>query len=389
MRRPGLILLLGSLTAFSPLATDLYLPAFPQMARDLGCGAAAVQWTLTTYLVGVAVGQVVVGPMSDAMGRRRPLQLGLLACVLTTVVCAWSPNVLVLDSARLVQGAIAAASLVTTRAVVRDLFEGAEVSRFLSRLMMVTGLVPILAPFAGGQILRTTSWRGTFLVLAATGLLLLAATTLFLPETLPVARRRRGSFRDARSTYGGLSRDRGFVGLALTCGLAFAALLVYISQAAFVFQVQYGVSPQTFGLLFGLNSLCLVGAGQLSGRVVHRVTPERLLSVALPLMTGGGALLLTCALVGTSHLSGVMVPMWAVLAGVGIVTPNATALALADYPHAAGTASAFLGSAQFIVGGLLAPTAAALHVAPALSMSCAIALACLGSLLTFRWARPR
>ena len=218
--------------------------------------------------------------------------------------------------------------------------------------------------------------------------MLLAPATLFLPETLPVARRRWRSFRDARSTYGDLSRDRGFVGMALTCGLAFAALLVYISQAAFVFQVQYGVSPQVFGLLFGLNSLCLVGAGQLSGRVVQRVAPERLLSVALPLMTGGGALL-PCALVGTSHLPGVMVPMWAVLAGVGIGTPNATALALAGYPHAAGTASAFLGSAQLIVGGLLAPTAAALHVAPALSMSSAIALACLGSLLTFRWARPR
>jgi MFS transporter, DHA1 family, multidrug resistance protein len=389
MRRPGLILLLGSLTAFSPLMTDLYLAAFPQMARDLACGPGAVQWTLTTYLIGVAVGQIVVGPVSDAMGRRRPLQLGLLASAVITMGCAWSPNVLVLDGARFAQGAIAAASLVITRAVVRDLFEGAEVSRFLSRLMMITGLVPILAPFGGGQILRVTSWRGTFVVLAAVALVLFAATTIFLPETLPAPMRRRGSFRDTRAAYGDLSRDRLFVGMTLTCGLAFAALLVYISQAAFVFQTQYGVSPQTFGVLFGVNSLCLVGAGQASGRAVRRVGPERLLSVALPLMTVGGLLLLGCAMGSASHLPGVMVPMWAVLAGVGVVTPNATALALADYPHSAGTASAFLGSAQFIVGGLLAPAAAAFDVAPALGMSCAIALACVGSLLTFRWARSR
>lgn len=389
MRRPGLILLLGSLTAFSPLMTDLYLPAFPQMARDLGCGPGAVQWTLTAYLVGVAVGQIVVGPVSDAMGRRRPLQLGLLACVLATIACAWSPSVMVLDVARFLQGAIAAASLVVTRAVVRDLFEGAEVSRFLSRLMMITGLVPILAPFGGGQILRVTSWRGTFVVLAVTGLVLLVATTLFLPETLPAPMRRRGSLRDTRAAYGDLSRDRLFVGMTLTCGLAFAALLVYISQAAFVFQTQYGVSPQTFGVLFGVNSLCLVGAGQVSGRVVRRVGPERLLTVALAVMAVGALLLLGCALARTSHLQGVMVPMWAVLAGVGVVTPNATALALADYPHSAGTASAFLGSAQFIVGGMLAPATAVFHVAPALSMACAIALACAGSLFTHRWARSR
>jgi MFS transporter, DHA1 family, multidrug resistance protein len=254
---------------------------------------------------------------------------------------------------------------------------------------MITGLVPILAPFGGGQILRVTSWRGTFVVLAAVALVLFAATTIFLPETLPAPMRRRGSFRDTRAAYGDLSRDRLFVGMTLTCGLAFAALLVYISQAAFVFQTQYGVSPQTFGVLFGVNSLCLVGAGQASGRAVRRVGPERLLSVALPLMTVGGLLLLGCAMGSASHLPGVMVPMWAVLAGVGVVTPNATALALADYPHSAGTASAFLGSAQFIVGGLLAPAAAAFDVAPALGMSCAIALACVGSLLTFRWARSR
>jgi DHA1 family bicyclomycin/chloramphenicol resistance-like MFS transporter len=387
MRRPGLILLLGSLTALSPLATDLYLPAFPEMARDLGSGPAAVQWTLTTYLVGVAAGQLVIGPLSDTMGRRRPLQAGLLAYALATLACAWSPNVLTLAGARLVQGAIAASSLVITRAVVRDLFEGAEVSRFLSRLMVITGLVPILAPFAGGQILRWTDWRGTFDVLAATGLVMLAATTFFLPETLPEHLRRRGSLTDTRATYRTLSRDRVFVGMTLTCGLAFAALLVYISQAPFVFQDQYRVSPQTFGLLFGINSLCLVGAGQVSGRMVRRVAPVRLLSIALPLMVLGGALLLGCAVVGTAHVQGVMLPMWAVLAGVGVVTPNATALALADYPHAAGTASAYLGSAQFVVGGVLAPATAAFDIAPALSMSCAIALACVGSLLTFRWAR--
>ncbi len=368
--------------------TDLYLPAFPQMARDLGCGPGGVQWTLTAYLVGVAAGQIVVGPVSDAMGRRHPLQLGLLLAAVTTLACAWSPNVVVLIGARFVQGAIAAASLVITRAVVRDLFEGAEVSRFLSRLMMITGLVPILAPFAGGQLLRVTTWRGTFGVLAATGLVLLAATTLFLPETLPPQMRRRGSFRDTRTAYGDLSRDRVFVGMTLTGGLAFAALLVYISQAAFVFQTQYGVSPQAFGVLFGVNSLCLVAAGQASGRLVRGVAPERLLSVALVLMTLGGLLLLGCALLRTGHVQGVMVPMWAVLAGVGVVTPNATALALADYPHSAGTASAFFGSAQFIVGGLLAPLTSAFHVAPAVSMSAAIALACVGSLLTFRWTRP-
>jgi DHA1 family bicyclomycin/chloramphenicol resistance-like MFS transporter len=382
--RVRLILLLGTLTTLSPLTTDLYLPAFPAVGRDLHAGAPAVQLTLTAYLVGVAVGQLVAGPISDAVGRRTPMRLGLAAYVATTVLAAVAPSAGTLIAVRFVEGGVAAAGMVVTLAVVRDLFDGVEVSRFLSRLMMITGFVPILAPFVGGQLLRVTDWRGLFWILAAAGALLLAALSAWLPETLTPALRRRGSLGDTVRTYGRLARDRRFVGLALTGALSFGSLLVYISVVPFVFEGEYGLSEQRFGLVFGVNSLCLVGAGQLSGRLVgRRYSPDQLLRVALPIMATGALLLVPVTATRSLGLAGLLLPVWLLLFGLGFVTPNTTALALADHPDAAGTASAFLGSTQFVLGAVLAPVAGAFGGSPGLALALAVSITSLGAVLAY------
>lgn len=353
--RHRLLLLIGALTTLSPLTTDLYLPAFPAMGHDLHAGQPAIQLTLTAYLIGTAAGQLVAGPLSDAHGRRAPMRVGLALYVVLTLACAFAPSAPTLIGLRLVQGAIASTTVVVVRAVVRDLFEGVEVARFLSRIMMITGLVPILAPLLGGQLLRATSWRGIYVTLAVIGVLNLFAMQRWLPETHPPSSRRTGGWASTRDAYRMLSRDRWFLGAALTSSFAFAALLVYISVASFVFEHGYGLSAQTFGLIFGVNSLFLVGASQVNVRLVGRVAPRRLVLNALLVMTVGVAVLLINAATHTGGLVGLMVPLGVVLFSIGLVTPNTTSLALADHPEVAGTASAFLGCLQFVVGGVLAP----------------------------------
>ena len=354
-RRRHLLLLIGALTTLSPLTTDLYLPAFPAMGHELHTGQAAIQLTLTAFLIGTAAGQLVAGPLSDARGRIGPLRASIALYVVLTVACAVSPNVATLIALRILQGAIASCSVVVVRAVVRDLYEGVAVARSLSRLMMITGLVPILAPFFGGQLLRVTHWRGIFVVLAVVGLAELVAMTRWLPETLPVERRRSGGWGSARSAYRMLLRDRHFLAAALTCSFAFAALLVYISVASFVFEHGYGVSAQEFGVIFGVNALFMVGASQINVRIVDRFAPRPLVLSALTAMSCGGVGLLVVALTRAGGVVGLMIPLSVMLFALSFIITNTTGLALADHPEVAGTASALVGCLQFVVGGVLAP----------------------------------
>ena len=368
-RRRHLILLMGALTTLSPLTTDLYLPAFPAMGRELHAGQPAVQLTVTAYLIGTAVGMLVAGPLSDARGRIAPLRSALMLYVVVTLACGVAPNVGTLIGLRVAQGAIASTSVVVLRAIVRDLYDGVEVSRFLSRLMMVTGLVPILAPFIGGQLLRGTTWRGIFVVLAVIGVLELAAMSRWLPETLPADRRSAGSWTSTRAAYRLLARDRRFMAAACTSAFGFAGLLVYISVASFVFERGYGVTAQRFGLIFGCNALFLVAASQVNVRIVGRVAPRRLVMTALASMTVAAALLVVVAASRVGGVVGLMVPLSLLMFSLGFVTPNTTALALADHPQVAGTASAFLGCLQFVVGGVLAPVTGLWAEGSALAMA--------------------
>ncbi|WP_213454496.1 multidrug effflux MFS transporter [Rhizomonospora bruguierae] len=353
--RARIVLVLGSLIALGPLTIDMYLPALPAIETALNTSPAAIQLTLTGTLAGVAVGQLVIGPLSDALGRRRPLIAGTVLHVLASVLCVVAPNVALLGVLRVLQGLGAAAAGVIAMAVVRDLFSGLTVARVLSRLMLVMGVAPVLAPTLGSQLLRWTNWRGVFVALAVLGAGLVAVSRFALRETLPPERRRSGGLTGTVRTYAGLLGDRVYLGLVLVTGLAMAALFAYVSGSSFVLQQQYGLDEQQFGIAFGAGSVSLIAATQLNVRLLRRFTPQRILTGALVGGTVAGAVLLLFAAAGVGGLAGVLVPLWVVLGATGLVFPNAPAIALARHGEAAGTASALLGAVQFGVGALAAP----------------------------------
>ncbi len=353
--RLRLVLVLGALIALGPLTIDMYLPALPTIADDLGTTSAAVQLTLTGTLAGLALGQLLVGPLSDTFGRRRPLLVGVGVHVLASLLCLVAPNIGVLGGLRVLQGIGAAAAAVVTMAIVRDLFVGRAAATLFSRLMLVLGVAPVLAPTIGGEVLRFTSWRGVFVVLAVLGLILLVVAAVALPETLPAVRRQPLGVRNTLRTYRGLLHDRTFVGLVLVAGLAMAGLFGYVAGSSFVFQEEFGLNEQQFGLLFGAGALFLIGATQLNAALLRRFEPRVLLPFGLVLGTVAGATLLVLAATHTGGIVGVVAPLWMVLFAVGLVIPNAPALALARHGEAAGTASALLGAIQMGTGAVVSP----------------------------------
>ncbi|MGW5460044.1 multidrug effflux MFS transporter [Streptomyces sp. NPDC003996] len=359
-RRTGLLvtLVLGGLTATPPLAMDMYLPSLPEVTRSLHAPAASVQLTLTACLLGMALGQLVVGPMSDRWGRRRPLLAGLAVYLLATALCALAPNVETLVAFRLAQGLAGAAGIVIARAVVRDLYDGVAMARFFSTLMLVSGVAPIVAPLIGGQILRVTDWRGVFVVLTVVGVLLAALVWLRLPETLPPAERHDGGVQAALRAMRGLLADLPFSGYMLAGGFAFAALFAYISASPFVIQEIYGASPQTFSLLFGLNSVGLVAAGQVNGKLlVGRVALEKVLAcgLAVIVLAATALLLMSTGALGEVGLPPIAAALFVLMSAMGITLPNAQTLALLRTRHAAGSASALLGTSSFLVGAVASP----------------------------------
>ncbi|MFG2663579.1 multidrug effflux MFS transporter [Streptomyces sp. NPDC048387] len=359
-RRTGLLVtfILGGLTALPPLSMDMYLPALPQVTAALGSPAATIQLTLTSCLAGMALGQLVIGPMSDKWGRRRPLLTGMAVYVLATAICALAPSAGLLIGFRLLQGLAGSAAIVIARAVVRDLYDGVEMARFFSTLMLISGTAPIIAPLIGGQVLRFADWRGVFVVLTAVGLALTLVVWRGLGETLPPERRQTGGVGAALRTMRGLLADRVFAGYTLAGGFAFAVLFSYISASPFVVQEIYGASPQAFSLLFGLNSVGLIVVGQVNGKVlVGRVSLDKVLAVGIAVfMTASVALLLMSAGVfGKAGLLPVAAALFVLMSAMGLVLPNTNAQALMRTPHAAGSASALLGTSSFLVGAVASP----------------------------------
>ncbi|EOD68723.1 multidrug effflux MFS transporter [Amycolatopsis vancoresmycina] len=346
------VLVLGGLTAFGPLSIDMYLPALPRMAADLHAADSTVQLTLSAFIVGLALGQLVLGPLSDALGRRRPLLAGLALYVVGSVLCAVSPDAWLLVAARFVQSLGAAAGIVIARATVRDLFSGTAMTKFFSTLMLVSGLAPILAPLIGGQLLTWTSWRGVFVVLTAFGALLLAVVVFFLPE--PSAVRAPLRLGQVMRTYGRLALDRSFAGYALASGLLFASMFAYISGSSFALQGVYGLSPQAYSVVFGVNGVGIVLAGQLNGRLVGRIRERALLLSGLLLGVTGGVLVLASAYL-RAPLALLLVSLFLLVSSIGLVMPNASSLALASHARSAGAASALLGVLQFVVGAVATP----------------------------------
>ena len=353
--RLTMILVLGALVALGPLTIDMYLPSLPALTADLATTSSTAQLTLTGTLVGLALGQLVIGPLSDTVGRRRPLLAGAALHVVASLAITVAPNVAVLGVLRVLQGVGAAAGAVIALAIIRDLYTGRAAATMFSRLMLVMGVAPVLAPTLGGELLRVTSWRGVFVALAAYGVLVLVATALALRESLPREKRRPTGIASTLRTYGGLLHDRAFVGLVLVAGLTMAGLFGYVAGSSFVFQQQFGFNQQQFGIAFGAGAIFLIAATQLNAYLLRTFEPGTLLLAALIGGSVAGLVLVVTAATGAAGVVGVLGPMFGVLFAIGLALPNAPALALARHGDAAGTAAALLGAVQFGVGALVSP----------------------------------
>jgi MFS transporter, DHA1 family, multidrug resistance protein len=356
------------MSIFGPLCIDMYLPALPDINRELHASASAVQLTLTACLIGIAVGQLVLGPISDRYGRRPPLLAGLAAFVLSSLACAVAPNIYFLTGFRLVQGLGGAAGIVIARSIVRDLHSGVALARFFATLMLATGVGPVFAPQIGSWILSFTSWRGVFVVLAAFGVILLFSAWWRVPETLPAASRLTGSTWSTVASMVTVLKDRVFLGYVLACGLGMSGTFAYIAGSSFVLQNVYGLSALGYGLVFALNAFGLIIGAQVSGRLAGRFGPSRLLTAGLLTMIVGGALLFVVVVGHVAGLAAVIPALWIVMFGFGFVGPNSAALAMQRYPQMAGSAAAVLGSFQFGMAAVIAPLAGAGGTADALPM---------------------
>lgn len=355
----GRVLALGGLSSFGPLALDLYLPALPQLADDLRVPDAWAQLSLSVCMIGLALGQLVVGPLTDRVGRRRPLLVGVALFALTTALCAFAPSIEVLLALRLLGGLAGGAGLVVARAMVRDIYGGRAAARVFALLMLVSGTAPIVGPVLGGQLLRVTDWRGVFVALALIGAVLFAAA-LTQRETLPQADRHAGGLRTTVVALGDVVRDRTFLLPALVQGLGMCAMFTYIAMGSFVLQdggaVQGALSPQAYAVVFAVNGIGIVVAGRVSAALVGRAGPRRLLAVAVVLALAAALALLVGALASRSVWA-LLVPLLVLVSCTGLFMPNATALALAGQGGRAGTASALLGLLQFTFAAAVPPLA--------------------------------
>lgn len=381
-RRLWMAIILGSLSAFGPLSLDMYLPAFPVIADELHTSASLVQFSLTACLLGLALGQLFAGPISDVRGRRKPLLIGLIVYAAASLLCAFAPSIWSLILLRFVQGAAGSAGIVISRAVVRDMYSGSELTKFFSLLMLINGAAPILAPIAGGQLLRVAPWEGVFYVLCLIGLLMFFVVLFGLPETLPHARRSKGGLGNTLRTFKGLLGDRLFMGYALPQGLVSAAMFAYISGSPFVLQDYFGVSAQTFSLMFAINGVGIIIAGQMTGRLAGRISETKLLVTGLTLAAVGGVTLLLTILTGAS-LAVFLPPLFVIVSCVGIVSTTSFALSMQNQGKNAGSASALIGVLSFIFGGLVAPLVGIGGSQTAVPMGVVIAIADVGAILCY------
>lgn len=378
-----MILVLGALIALGPLTIDMYLPALPAIADDLNTSSSAVQLTLAGTLVGLALGQLIIGPLSDIVGRRLPLIVGTGVHILASVACIVAPNIAVLGGLRVVQGLGAAAAAVVAMAIVRDLFSGRAAATVLSRLMLVMGVAPVLAPSLGGAVLLVGSWRLVFAALAIMGVALMTLAIVSLRETLPPERRRASGVMPVLRTYRSLLRDAQFVVLVLVAALAMASLFAYIAGSSFVLQEEFGLDEQQFAIVFAAGAISLIGASQLNVLLLGRFAPVQIVLTALSFAVFAGAVMTVLAITGVGGMAGFVVPLWFVLGAVGFVMPNAPALALSRHGEAAGGAAALLGAAQFGLGAIVAPIVGvlgndAIAVATTMVVTSAAALIALG-----------
>ncbi|MCP8969996.1 multidrug effflux MFS transporter [Ectobacillus ponti] len=381
-KRLGIAAILGSLAAFAPLSIDMYLPALPELAADFHAAPSLAQLSLTFFLLGLASGQLLSGPLSDVYGRRRPLLIGLAAYTVISLLCVFTPSIGLFIALRFLQGLSGSAGIVISRAVVRDLYVGPELTKFFALLALVNGVAPILAPVIGAQLLRFAPWQGVFAVLGGIGLTMFFVVLFGLAETLPAQRRSQGGIGNTVRTFGRILGDRSFVGYALSQGLVFAAMFSYISGSPFVVQTIYGASAQTFSLIFAMNGIGIMIASQTTGRLAGIVGERKFLAAGLGACSIGGLLLLLAVSLH-APLWVVLIPLFFVVSSNGMVGTSSFSLAMQTQGKSAGSASALLGVMSMALGGLAAPLVGLGGGASAVPMGLVIALLGVGAVLSY------
>ncbi|MCY1348691.1 Bicyclomycin resistance protein [compost metagenome] len=377
-----ILLILGALSAFGPMAVDFYLPSFPTLAEVFGTDVEHVQLSLSVYFAGLAIGQLLYGPLADRYGRRMPLLLGVVIFTLASVACAFAPNLEWLIAARFVQALGGCAGMVVSRAVVRDLCDPIGAARAFSQLMLVMGLAPILAPLAGGVLLGISGWQSIFHCLALFSALVGLAIALWLPETIPAGP--RPQLNGALRQYLGLLRDRSFICYALTGGVAMAGMFAYIAGSPFVLIQLYGVPPEHYGWVFGSNAAGFVLMGQVNARLLRYRGPGFWLRRAVWVYLVCGLALLLAALARPPVLWPLLLPLFGCISSLGLLMPNSAACALAGQGSHAGSASAMMGSLQFTVAACASALVGVLHDGTALPMALVITLCGVATVL-FGW----
>lgn len=381
-KRTRFIILLGTLTALIPFTIDMYLPAFPMIANVFETTASNVQLSLTATLLGLAVGQVIAGALSDMHGRRKPLIISLLLYALASAACMFAPNIYLFVVLRFAQGLAASAGLVISRAIVRDVSSGAELTRLFALLMVVNNLVPLLAPSVGSGILLFADWRGVFLVLTVLGIVLFLITTFRLPESLPVEKRVPSNLTATFSNFLAILKNRQFTGYALAQGFLIGGVFAYVSGTPFIYQNIYDVSPQAFSLLFGMNGIGLLIGSYAVGRFTNVLSEKRFLEIALYIATIAGLILLIVVSI-EGPLWAVAAPIFVFVTSIGVVGTASFTLAMESQSHVAGSASALLGLLPFILGAVSAPLVGIAGEETAVPMGITIFLMCLIALLAY------
>lgn len=381
-----LLLILGALSAFAPFAIDMYLPSFPSLASSFATDIEHVQLSLAVYFAGLASGQLFYGPLADRFGRRLPLLIGVGLFCLASLGCALAPSLPWLIAARFVQALGGCAGMVIARAVVRDLCEPIAAARAFSQIMLVTGIAPIIAPFAGSLLLSTFGWQAIFVSLALFAAACGTAVALWLPESLP-AHHPRAPLSGALRNYLRLLRDRSFIGHTLTGGIAMAGMFAYISGSPFVLIELYGVAPEHYGWVFGLNAAGFILLGQVNARLVVRQGPAFWLRRAVLAYAAAGLILLLVGAFQPKALPVLMIPLFCAIALLGGIVPNASACALAGQGANAGSASALMGSLQFVLAALASSSVGALHNGTVVPLCAVLALCAVSSALLARWTQ--
>jgi DHA1 family bicyclomycin/chloramphenicol resistance-like MFS transporter len=373
--------ILGTLAAFAPLSIDMYLPALPFIAEELNTTQSFVQLSLTFFLFGLVLGQLLVGPLSDSLGRRKPLLIGLVIYTIASLLCVVSPSIEAFIGLRFIQGLSGASGIVLSRAIVRDLFAGKELTKFFALLALIQGIAPVLAPVLGGIVLLFAPWKGVFIFLTAIGIAMFFIVLFYLPDSLDEGLRTKGSVKSTLTTFKQLFVDRSFIGFALSLAFIHSMMFAYISGSSFVLQNKYEVSAQLYSFIFAMNGIGIAVLAQITGRLVGRLQETTLLKIGIGMAFVGSASLFIL-LAFDAKLIFILPVLLLAISSMGVVSTTGQSLALQNQGKVAGSASALLGVLQYTLSGTIAPLTG-LGSNPAIAMGLVMTIQAIGAILAY------